>query len=96
VGFDPQTRGDTVLSAVTFATVDRDGRGDWFDGLAPTCEVTAEPLLPLGDPSDPRLAQALHWLDTGRCAAPVAEAAARRAPPPQPPPAGLARETGLH
>lgn len=67
VGFDPQTRGTLVLSAVSFAVRDRDGRGDWFDGLRPDCPVGEEPYLPFGDPADPRLARALQWVTTGEC-----------------------------
>jgi C-terminal processing protease CtpA/Prc len=100
VGFEPQTRDDLVLSAVSFATRNRDGFGDWFDGLAPTCTVSAEPHLPYGDEADPRLAEALHWLGTGACRAapePVTAAAASKSIGRKPMRArGLAGETGLH
>lgn len=96
VGFSPQTRGDKVLSAVSFESFDRDGVGGWFDGLAPTCTVAADPVLPWGDVRDPRLAAALEWLDNGRCSAtaallPVPKAAAAAGPP-----RGLASQTGLY
>jgi C-terminal processing protease CtpA/Prc len=97
VGFEPQVRGDVVLSAVTFETRNRDGFGGWFDGLAPTCAVPAEPYRAFGDEADPRLAEALHRLATGACstaaaAAPVAPKSASRAGRWVP---GLAGETGL-
>ena len=97
VGFSPQTRDDKVLSAVTFESFNAEGTGGWFDGLAPTCTVSAEPWLPWGDPRDPRLAAALDWLDTGRCGAAAAAGAAtvKRAGP-QPGARGLASQTGLH
>lgn len=101
VGFNPQTRGEKVLSAVSFASRNRDGYGDWFDGLAPTCTVTAEPFAAYGDRADPRVAEALFWLTSGRCSAASAaatgresKAAARAGAPDRP--TGLASETGLY
>jgi carboxyl-terminal processing protease len=94
VGFEPQTRGEVVLNAVTFAMLNRDGLTDWFAGLSPTCTVTEEPYLALGDPADPRLAEALHRLATGRCSARDDKSARTRDPrPPRVP--GLAGMTGL-
>jgi carboxyl-terminal processing protease len=97
VGFNPLPIGDKVLSAVTFSASNRDGFGDWFDGLMPTCAVQEEPLLPYGDPADPRLAEALVVIATGDCsAAPVAKSAGRRdVPSAAPLERGLASETGL-
>ncbi|RPH46039.1 MAG: PDZ domain-containing protein [Burkholderiales bacterium] len=95
VGFEPQVRGDTVLSAVSFIGRNRDGFTDWFDGLAPTCAVSDEPFLAFGDEADPRLAQALQHLSTGACG-PTAPAAKSAAPVRRLPAAsGLASETGL-
>jgi C-terminal processing protease CtpA/Prc len=109
VGSQPRTRGELVLSAVTFSSRNRDGFSDWFDGLAPTCAVADEPYLALGDEADPRLAEALHRLETGSCRSPAAPKAAmpdagrnpqgraKRGTMPGPPAAdGLASETGLH
>lgn len=96
VGFDPVVRGEVVLNAVTFSVRNRDGLTDWFDGLSPTCPVAAEPWLPLGDPADPRLAEALRMLSTGACA--NDPTAAKAAPAPARSPeraAGLPAETGL-
>ena len=95
VGAEPRTRSDLVLSAVTFAGRNRDGLGDWFDGLAPTCTVADEPYLPLGDEADPRLAEALHVLRTGRCAA-AGGKSARRGAGAVPRASGLSGQTGLH
>jgi len=95
VGFEPRTRGETVLSAVSFEGVNRDGFGGWFDGLAPTCTVADEPLRPYGDETDPRLAEALRWLSTGACG-PTAAAQAKSLPARPPREPGLAGETGLH
>jgi carboxyl-terminal processing protease len=103
VGFEPQVRGDVVLSAVSFIGRNRDGLSSWFDGLPPTCTVSVEPYLPFGDEADPRLAEALQRLGSGVCspAAQAAEAAAKSVRPPPSVPArlpaslGLASETGL-
>lgn len=101
VGFNPQTRGDKVLNAVSFSGRNRDGYGDWFDGLAPTCTVSAEPFVAYGDSADPRVAEALGWLTSGRCST-ASAAAADREPKAATQAAsgdratGLARETGLY
>lgn len=103
VGFEPQVRGDVVLSAVSFIGRNRDGLTAWFDGLPPTCTVSAEPYLPFGDEADPRLAEALQRLGSGACSPGVqaAQAAAKSVRTPRPVPArlpaafGLASETGL-
>ncbi len=100
VGFEPQVRGDVVLSAVSFIGRNRDGLTDWFDGLAPTCPVSTEPYLPFGDEADPRLAEALQRLGSGACS-PAAQAASKsvRTSPSTsarlPASFGLASETGL-
>lgn len=96
VGFSPQTRGDTVLSAVSFETVASDGSSGWFEGLAPTCAVDAEPWLPWGDPRDPRLATALNWLEWGTCAAAAASGPVPKRSPEITAARGLASQTGLH
>ena len=95
VGSEPRTRGDLVLSALTFSSRNRDGLTDWFDGLAPTCSVVDEPYLPPGDEADPRLAEALHRLETGRCTRGAAKSAPRDAGA-VPRATGLSGETGLH
>jgi carboxyl-terminal processing protease len=95
VGAEPRTRGELVLSAITFASRNRDGLTDWFDGLAPTCTVADEPYRPFGDEADPRLAEAIHRLETGRCLAVATKSASdadRRIPTAR----GLTAETGLH
>jgi carboxyl-terminal processing protease len=96
VGFEPQVRGDLVLSVVTFSSRNRDGLTDWFDGLPPTCAVADDPYLPWGDAADPRVAEALQVLTTGRCSA--AAGTPKSLPAARPGPAavhGLSSETGL-
>jgi carboxyl-terminal processing protease len=94
VGSEPRTRGDVVLSAVTFASRNRDGLTDWFDGLPPTCAVADEPFVALGDEADPRLAEALARLETGACRS--VPKALPRSGATTPAAGGLAGETGLH
>jgi C-terminal processing protease CtpA/Prc len=95
VGAEPQVRGDLLLSLLTFASRNRDGLTDWFDGLAPTCAVADEPYLPLGDPADPRLAEALRRLETGHCGDTTAKSVEGNGGT-APASSGLTRETGLH
>jgi carboxyl-terminal processing protease len=98
VGFNPYPIGDKVLSAVTFSASNRDGLGDWYAGLQPTCVVDGEdPLLPYGDESDPRLAEALAVIASGRCSAALATKSVDGRPrsAEQPRERGLAAETGL-
>ena len=95
VGFEPRTSDDLVLSVVSFASRNRDGLSDWFDGLAPTCAVADEPYVAFGDERDPRLAEALQWLSTGRCSSTAAKSVVAghdRLPRA----VGLATETGLY
>ncbi|MFZ4758649.1 MAG: S41 family peptidase [Burkholderiaceae bacterium] len=95
VGFEPRTRDDLVLSVVSFTSRNRDGLSDWFDGLAPTCTVADEPYVAFGDERDPRLAEALQWLGTGRCS-PSAAKSAGLGDDRLPRAVGLAAETGLY
>ncbi|MGE0311227.1 MAG: S41 family peptidase [Lautropia sp.] len=82
VGFNPQPIADKVANFVTFATTNRDGVGDYFDGLEPACATGQDALLPFGDVADARIAAALQWLGDGTCppsASPSASASAGRA-----------------
>lgn len=55
------------LFPIAFSIQNAEGEGDYFDGLAPTCEAPDELDRSLGDPAEGSLAQALHFLDTGSC-----------------------------
>ncbi|HVL57683.1 MAG TPA: S41 family peptidase, partial [Burkholderiaceae bacterium] len=102
VGFTPSTFGAKVLSAVSFAGANRDGIADFYSGLTPTCRISSDLYVAYGDPADPKLAEAIHRLQTGHCsaaaepppAAAAVEAKALARWPWQDEP-GLARETGL-
>lgn len=66
---------DKVLHPVSFETVNANGEGRYFDGLAPTCEAVDDVTRALGDPQEATLAEALNYLATGQC---LPETAARR------------------
>ena len=69
------------LRLVTFKTVNSDGNGDYYDGLAGSvrfaCAADDTLAEPLGSASESMVAAALGWLGTGACAAPMSTAAAR-------------------
>ena len=58
---------DKVAVPLTFRLVNADGRGDYFDGLPPTCAAPDDLTRQLGDAHEGSLATALHLLGTGRC-----------------------------
>jgi C-terminal processing protease CtpA/Prc len=68
VGFLPQDDGwGTTYSIVNFEGVNARNEGRYFDGLAPTCAVTEDFALPIGDLADPLLVAAAHHADNGAC-----------------------------
>ncbi|WP_198679567.1 S41 family peptidase [Aliidiomarina minuta] len=69
VGQYPTEICDDVLFAVNFQSVNADGFGDYFGGLAPTCPATDTVTTDWGDPADPLLAEAFHYLENGQCSA---------------------------
>jgi carboxyl-terminal processing protease len=79
VGFLPTAQCGTTYSVVNFESVNARNEGRYFDGLAPSCSVSEDFSLPLGDRSEPLLAAALVHVDTGACprAAPVPSGTAR-------------------
>jgi C-terminal processing protease CtpA/Prc len=69
VGFTPERYNQKAFSIVTFRLENPNGQTDYFDGLAPDCEVTESGAGELGQPSDPLTAAALAFLATGSCPA---------------------------
>jgi hypothetical protein len=61
------------LRLISFKTVNADGEGDYYDGLAQTMPFAcaAEDTLdqPLGDASESMTSAALEWLQSGACGA---------------------------
>jgi hypothetical protein len=77
--FDLSTCQDR-LRLVTFKTVNADGNGDYYGGLAGSvpfaCAADDRVAEPLGSASENMVATALGWLNTGACT-PMAAALAR-------------------
>lgn len=69
---------DLRIRAVTFGTVNADGNGEYFNGLAEvipnTCRATDDIFRPLGDPSEASIATALDFL-AGRSCTPITSGA---------------------
>ena len=84
-GFDLSDSCDIRLRLVTFRGTNRDGEGDYYDGLAGTlpgaaCAAADELTQPMGDPAEDSTAEALHWLGTGACSSLVAGVTTSRKP----------------
>jgi carboxyl-terminal processing protease len=76
---------DDRIRVVAFATQNRDGQGNYFNGLAPimpaTCEAPDDVTRPLGDPAEASVARALDFLAQRPCSAIRTASAARGAAP---------------
>ena len=73
---------DKVFAPVSFAVVNADGRGDYFDGLAADCVAADDVEHDLGSDEEASLSASLRFIRTGSCAASVSTTRARadRAP----------------
>jgi C-terminal processing protease CtpA/Prc len=64
---------DDRLRVVAFATQNKDGQGDYFQGLATkvprTCQAADDVTKPLGDPQEASVARALDFLAGRSCSA---------------------------
>ena len=65
---------DTRLRLVTFKSVNRDGFGDYFNGLHPDsgfvdvfCAAPDDLTSPQGDAAEDMTAAALHWINNNVC-----------------------------
>ena len=65
-----------VLYPITFQIVNVLGKGDYFNGLPPTCPAADDLTHALGDPQEASVATALGYIRDGSCG-PLAAAAAR-------------------
>jgi C-terminal processing protease CtpA/Prc len=68
---------EQVLRPASFQTVNANGEGEFFEGIAPNCPAGDDLSRPLGDPEEASLAEALHLLETGSCSAPPPAARAK-------------------
>ncbi|MEM1024096.1 MAG: S41 family peptidase [Myxococcota bacterium] len=58
---------EKVLRPTTFQLVNAEGEGDFFDGLAPSCEMADDLEHVLGDPNEAMLRASLDLLTGGGC-----------------------------
>jgi carboxyl-terminal processing protease len=68
---------DRVLHPVAFTLRNADAFGDYFGGFPANCPDGDDLEHQLGDPAEASLAEALHFVRTGTCSRPPAEATAR-------------------
>lgn len=87
-GFQPRTACGLTYSAVNFETLNARGQGRYVAGFAPDCQVPDDLDHELGDPSEARLAAALHHMRFGTCPQTGAGALARLLPQPPATPVG--------
>lgn len=73
VGQVPEQLCDKVTFAINFETVNSEGEGRYFNGIAPTCRVTDRIVADWGSTDDPLTAAAVSYLENGQC--PTASAA---------------------
>jgi C-terminal processing protease CtpA/Prc len=60
---------DKTLAPVSFSTVNADGQGDYFDGIAADCTAQDDIEHDLGAVDEGSLGEALHFIGTGACSA---------------------------
>lgn len=63
---------EKVLRPVSFQLSNADGFSDYFDGFAPDCPADDDLDHALGDPVEASLAEALFYVENGRCSVPAA------------------------
>ena len=71
VGATPVSNCGTTYSAMTFQVANANNEGQYFDGLAPTCQVAEDFGKALGASDEPLLAAAASHADSGVCPAPT-------------------------
>jgi carboxyl-terminal processing protease len=67
VGFNPTSNCGSTYSVVNFESVNRQGTGRYFDGLAPTCSVAEDFSAAQNGSTDPLLSAAGLYADSGAC-----------------------------
>jgi carboxyl-terminal processing protease len=72
LAFDLASSCPDRLRLLSFKTVNADGAGDYYDGLASSmqfaCAASDTLDAPMGDPADGLTQAALQWINTGACA----------------------------
>jgi carboxyl-terminal processing protease len=70
VGFQARDDGcGTTYSVTNFESVNARNEGRYFNGFAPTCQVSEDLTRPAGDPNDPLLVAAAFYVDNNSCPA---------------------------
>lgn len=67
VGQMPEELCDKVTFAINFETVNSEGEGKYYDGIAPNCSVNDEIQGDWGSSEDPLTAAANTYISTGSC-----------------------------
>jgi len=67
VGMGGQSYGDYVYWLINFSIVNVNGDGDFYDGIAPTCEAEDNFNYPRDDSNENMLKEALYFVDNGLC-----------------------------
>jgi len=68
-GFNPVDSCGKTISAVNFESVNANGEGRYYDGIAPTCSATDDFSRPLGDLKESLTSVAASYLVSGTCPA---------------------------
>jgi C-terminal processing protease CtpA/Prc len=58
---------EKILAPVAFSIRNANNEGDYFDGIAPTCEAGDDYLHELGDTNEASFAEALNYIRSGSC-----------------------------
>lgn len=80
-GFRQTNFAEQAYFAIQFEGVNADGRDDYLDGFAPTCQVVDDLTSPLGDVREARLAAALYYMNNNACPPTAAASLARAIAP---------------
>jgi len=67
VGMNPVEFCDLTLVAVNFASFNAAGQGNYFNGIAADCAASDDVGFALGDPAEPMLQAARHFIDNQSC-----------------------------
>jgi len=78
VGQQPEELCDKVTFAINFETVNSEGEGQYYGGIAPNCSVDDEIVADWGNPEDPLTAAANTYISTGSCPADSASASIKK------------------
>ncbi len=67
---------DQYFAPIEFEVKNARQKGGYFDGIPPNCRVKEDLALPLGDPEEKLLGEALHYISNNTCSSQVRAASA--------------------